>query len=71
MTQTDRTKNLIVVAALDRYADMHGISNLKAFEIFRRYGLLELLRDNYETLHTQDIFEGALFADDYITRNSA
>jgi hypothetical protein len=71
MTQTDRKKNLIVVAAIDRYADMHGIGNLEAFELFKRFGVLKLLRDNYDTLHTQDLFEGASFANDYIARNSA
>lgn len=71
MTQTDRAKNLIIVAAIDRYADMHDISNIEAFELFKRHGLLKLLRDNYDTLHTQGLFEGAAFADDYIARRSA
>jgi hypothetical protein len=70
MTQIDRKKNLIVVAAIDRYADTHGISNLEAFELFKRFKVLELLRDNYDTLHTQGLFEGASFADDYIARKS-
>jgi hypothetical protein len=71
MTQVDREKNLIIVAAIDQYADVHGISNLEAFELFNRFGLLKLLRDNYDTLHTQGLFEGAMFAEDYIARNSA
>jgi hypothetical protein len=70
MTRTDREKNLIIVAAIDRYADIHGISNLEAFNLFQRYGLLKLLRDHYDTLHTQGLFEGALFAEDYIARNT-
>jgi hypothetical protein len=63
-------KNLIVVAALDKFAEMHGISNIEAFELFRRYDLFKVLRNNYCTLHTQGLFEGAFFADDYIARHS-
>jgi hypothetical protein len=29
------------------------------------------LRNNYGTLHTQGLFEGAFFAEDYIMRHSA
>jgi hypothetical protein len=71
MTQIDREKNLIVVAAIGKYAEMHGINNAEAFEIFKRYDLPDILRNNYDTLHTQDLFEGARFADDYIARHSA
>ena len=68
MTQIERNKNLIIVAAVERYADMHGIGVVEAFDLFKRYDLFSILRENYDTLHTQDLFEGALFADDYITR---
>jgi hypothetical protein len=71
MTKIDREKNLIVVAAIDRYADMHGMSNLEAYALFKRHGLLEILRENYATLHTQGLFEGAVFADDYIAGHPA
>jgi hypothetical protein len=30
--------------------------------------MFNLLRDNYTTLHTQSLFEGAEFANDYIAR---
>ena len=70
MMTTERAKNLIVVAALDKYARTHGISNIEAYELFLRYDLLNLLRDNYATLHTQDLYEGAAFADDFISRHS-
>jgi hypothetical protein len=70
MTQLERGKNLIIVAALDRYADEHGISNQEAYALFREYDLFTVLRDNYETLHTQGLFEGAAFAHDYIERHA-
>ena len=70
MTDTERTKNLIIVAAVEKYADMHEISVIEAYDRFKTFGLFEILRSQYEVLRTQDLFEGARFADDYITRVS-
>jgi hypothetical protein len=67
-TQEQRTENLIIVAAIDGYASAHCMSNEEAFEIFRQCDMFRILRDNYDTLHTQDLFEGAEFASDYIAR---
>jgi hypothetical protein len=66
MTQIERGQNLIIVAAIDRYADEHSISNQEAYALFLKYDLFNILRDNYDTLHTQELFEGAAFANDYI-----
>ena len=71
MTQIERNENLIIVAAVERYASMHGIVTVEAFDLFKRYDLFSILRENYETLHTQGLFEGAFFADDYISRQTA
>lgn len=71
MTQLERGQNLIIVAAIDRYADDHGISNAEAYALFRKHDLFNVLRDNYETLHTQDLFEGAAFARDYILSHAS
>jgi hypothetical protein len=71
MIDTEQTKNLIVVAAIDKYARMYNISNIETYDLFLRHDLLNILRNNYDTLHTQSLFEGALFADDYISRHAA
>ena len=68
MSQDEHIKNLILVAAVDGYARHNQISPIEAFDIFEHYGLFEILCENYETLHTQELFEGARFADDYISR---
>jgi len=68
MLSKERQENLIIVAAIDKYARMHDISTIQAYEVFDRHKLFGVLRNNYETLHTQDLFEGARFADDYISR---
>ena len=71
MSQTEHIQNLILVAAVDGFARQHNISPIEAFDTFERYGLFEILCENYETLHTQELFEGARFADDYISSHSA
>jgi hypothetical protein len=68
MTEKQRAENLIIVASIDGYAHEHGISNETTFEIFKQHDMFKVLRDNYETLHTQSLFEGAKFAGDYIAR---
>ena len=66
--QKEREQNLIIVAALDKFSEEQGISLKEAVQLFKRYNLFNILRDNYDTLHTQDIFEGARFARDYIAK---
>ncbi len=68
--QKEREQNLIIVAALDRFAEKKGMSLYDTAVLFKEYGLFDLLRENYEVLHTQDIFEGASFASDYLDRVS-
>ena len=70
MLSRERQENLIIVAAVDGYATMHNISPVQAYEVFDHYDLFDILRENYDTLHTQDLFEGAQFADDYISRHN-
>jgi hypothetical protein len=71
MESIERCKNLIIVAAVERYADMHEISVVDAFDRFKRFNMFEILRSQYGVLHTQDLFEGARFADNYIERVSS
>jgi hypothetical protein len=66
----EREQNLIIVASLDNYALQQGISLREAALLFKQYDVFEVLRNNYETLHTQDLSEGACFARDYISRVS-
>jgi hypothetical protein len=68
MLSVERQENLIIVAALEGYADMRNIPVSVAYELFVKYNLFNMLRKHYGTLHTQDLYEGAHFADDYIKR---
>jgi hypothetical protein len=71
VTKVERGQNLILVAALDRYAHVHGLSAVEAFDVFAQHGVFDVLRENYATLHTRDLFEGAAFAEDYIEKQAA
>ncbi|MDR1412439.1 MAG: DUF3791 domain-containing protein [Actinomycetes bacterium] len=71
MISSIREQNLIVVAAIDRYAVAHDLSVVEVWRLFQSVGLLELLRENYEALHTQNLFEGAAFAEDYLAQRAA
>ncbi|GHU62799.1 hypothetical protein AGMMS49983_04950 [Clostridia bacterium] len=71
MTQAERDSNLMVVAAVVGYANSHGISAVEAFDMLRKYNVLALIRENYETLHTQSLDESVGFAEDVIARMTA
>ena len=71
MNDTQHDKNLLVVAAVEEYARRHQISAHETLGIFLKYGITDSIRDCYETLHTQDIYESVSFAEDILKRKSA
>jgi hypothetical protein len=71
MTQAERDSNLMVVAAVVGYANNHGISAVAAFDMLRQHDVIALIRENYETLHTQSLDESVGFAEDVIARKTA
>ncbi|MDR2907311.1 MAG: DUF3791 domain-containing protein [Bacteroidales bacterium] len=64
-----RDENLMLVAAVEQYAQHHRISTAKSFDIFRQYGINKLIRKHYNALHTQALDESFYFAEDVINRN--
>jgi len=67
---TERAKNLLVVVAVEEYARRHGISASEALGLFLKFDITNLIRQCYETLHTQDIYECVDFAEDIIKRKN-
>ena len=63
-----RDENLMLVAAVERYAQKHRIPTADSFEIFRKYDINTLIRKHYNALHTQPLDESFYFADDIINR---
>ncbi|GBU26860.1 hypothetical protein R84B8_00375 [Treponema sp. R8-4-B8] len=69
MTNTRHEENVLVVFAVEEYARRHGISAYDTLSLFLKYGITESIRQCYETLHTQDIYECVSFAEDILKRN--
>jgi len=71
MTDTRNDENLFVVFAVEEYARRHKISAFDTLGLFMKYGITESIRQCYDTLHTQDIYECVSFAEDILKRKSA
>jgi hypothetical protein len=71
MTNTQRDENLLVVFAVEEYARRHEVSAHETLEMFLKFGVTESIRQCYETLHTQEIYECASFAEDILKRQNA
>jgi hypothetical protein len=54
----------MVVAALEGYSFKNGIDVKTAYNLFKRYDMFNLIRGEYDTLHTQSLDESASFAED-------
>jgi uncharacterized protein YhbP (UPF0306 family) len=64
-----RDENLLVVAAVEGYSLKHGIPAKETLAIFDQKNLIDIIRSNYETLHTQGLSESAAFAEDVLTQS--
>jgi len=70
-SQKERDANLLVVAAVQGYSLKHGIPASKTAELFFRKGLFDIIRSNYEVLHTQSLDTSASFAEDVLVHLDA
>jgi len=70
MANTQREKNLLVVVAVEEYARRHKISAHETLQLFLKFGITESIRQCYETLHTQDLYECVSFAEDILKRKN-
>jgi hypothetical protein len=67
MTEIERDQNLILVYAVEGYSWRHNLPEKDVMALFRRHGVNDLIRKNYNTLHTQDIDESISFAEDVLS----
>jgi hypothetical protein len=67
--QQYRDENLMLVAAVERYAQKYGIPTAASLAVFRQYGINALIRKYYGALHTQPLDESFYFAEDVIKRS--
>jgi hypothetical protein len=66
MTDIERDQNLMIIYAVEGYAQRHRISEKDVFSLFKNHGIQTLIRQNYNTLHTQDLDESISFAEDIL-----
>jgi hypothetical protein len=66
MTKRQRDENLLIVVAVEQYAQKYGLSTAEAFTLFRENEINMLIRKHYNTLHTQPLDESFYFADDIL-----
>lgn len=71
MDQNEKDKNLLVVTAIEGFAEKHRLSEEKVYEKFSRYGIIDLVRAEYDTLHTQPLEETVQFVEDVMSRYEA
>ena len=64
-------ENLLVVVAVEEYSRRHGIPSYETLSLFMKYGITDAIRNCYDTLHTQDLYESVAFAEDILKRKSA
>lgn len=68
MSQTEMDKNLLVVMAVEGYAQKHNLSEEDVYRKFNQHGILNLVRQEYDALHTQPLEETVDFVDDVMSR---
>ena len=71
VTAAQHDENLLVVVAVEEYARRNGISAHEALCLFLKFGITEAIRQCYDTLHTQDLYECVSFAEDILKRKNS
>ena len=67
MTDIEREQNLMLVYAVEGYAQRHNLSEKEVISLFLKHGINHLIRKNYNALHTQDFDECISFAEDVLS----
>ena len=61
-------KNLLVVTAIQGYAENHNMPESEVYEKFQTNNIITLIRNEYEALHTQPLEEKVGFVEDVMKR---
>ena len=68
MDQNEIDANLLVVTAVEGYAQNHKMPESKVYAEFSKFNIIPLIREQYEALHTQPLEETVAFVEDVMTR---
>jgi len=67
MTEIEHDQNLMIVYAVEGYSQRHNLPVKDVITLFRKHGINQLIRKNYNALHIQDLDESISFAEDVLT----
>jgi len=67
MTEAERDQNLMLVYAVEGYAQRHNLCEKDVISLFKKHGINDLIRKNYNALHTQDLDESISFVEDILS----
>lgn len=68
MSQDEMDTNLLIVTAVEGYAQNHQMSESEVYADFVKYKIISLIRNQYEALHTQSLEETVNFVEDVMSR---
>lgn len=60
--------NLLVVEAIEGFAYRHNMTTLETYQLFYNNNIINLIREHYNVLHTQDLEESIFFVEDVLRR---
>lgn len=68
MSQDEMDTNLLVITAVEGYAQNHQMSESDVYAEFNKYKIISLIREQYEALHTQPLEDTVDFVEDVMAR---
>ena len=69
MSEQDiRDCNLLVIAAVEGYAQKHGLTVADVITLFNQHDIISAIRSQYSVLHMLDLDEAEEFAEDMLER---
>lgn len=72
MSEQDiRDCNLLVVAAVEEYAQAHNMKTETVLQLFKKHNIIPAIRSQYAVLHMLDLDEAEVFAEDMLKQVSA
>ena len=72
MSEQDiKDNNLIVIAAVEEYAQKHDMQTAEVLLLFNQHNIIPLIRSQYAVLHMLDLDEAELFAEDMLKQVGA
>jgi hypothetical protein len=66
-TADEHDQNLMLVYAVEGYSQRHNLPEKDVMALFQKHGISQIIRDNYNALHTQDLDESISFAEDVLS----